>query len=159
MPATIIEAVFIVLIAISLVAIATPFAVNTIKKTMDLSESNIVKNGLEICNDKLLETARTGVGNRCLFSISRGLLSVNDNWIRYKITSTADLCDQSNFTLLNQDKNIWQGCTVDNDVRTYELGWFSNSTKFEIQGYSGKLLEFSRKDLFPDYALLSMKVS
>ena len=105
MAATIIEAVFIVLIAISLIAIAFPFAVNTIRKTTDLSESTTVRNELEICNDKILETARTGVGNRCIFSVDKGTLIVDDDWIRYTIISQADICDQSDFTLLDEEKN------------------------------------------------------
>ena len=160
MPSAVIEAVLIFLIGITLVSLALPFALNSIQQTSDIFEVDKVRTEFEICSDKLLDAARTGVGNSCLFSINKGLITVGSNdWIRYTIQSPYDICDKSDFVNINPEKYIWQGCNVTNSLRTFQLGWFSSSIRFEVQGFGGKTLEFSRKDATENYVTLLIKVS
>ena len=70
---SILQAVLIFAITLSVVVVAIPWTTSTIDKSLDMSEMSTIRNQMGLCNDKLVETARTGTSSKCLFSANRGL--------------------------------------------------------------------------------------
>lgn len=138
---TILQAMLIMLIAISLVVIALPWVLDVIGEMMDISEIKGVKSQLEMCDEKIIETSRTGSTNKCLFSVSRGELTGSREGLNYKLISSADICDRHSWVLINEEKHIWQKCDVRGDKSILELRWnFPKEIKIEGQQFVGNEL-------------------
>jgi len=154
-------AIIIAFVAISLSIIAVVWIVPQIEKSMELSEIQIVRNQFEDCNNKIMETARTGSTNKCFFSINKGQLTANTSGINYKITSRAGICDQHPWVQINEEKHIWQKCDVSDNNRIFEMMWsFSSYIVFQLNGISekrlGNVVEISRVDVTEDTATLKL---
>jgi len=138
---TILQAMLIMLIAISLVVIALPWVLDIIGEMMDISEIKGVKTQLEMCDEKIIETSRTGSVNKCLFSVSRGELTGSREGINYKLISFADVCDRHPWVLINEEKHLWQKCDVRGDKSILELRWnFPKEIKIQGQQFVGNEL-------------------
>ena len=91
---------------------------------MDISEIDSIKPQFDDCNEKILETARTGTTNKCIFSIKRGIIEGKKEGIEYKLLSTAPICDQHNLVEIDERTHLWQACNVSAGNRIYSLLWY-----------------------------------
>lgn len=123
MPFNILQAVMILLIAVSLISLSLPWAVGSIGESMDVIEVDNIKPQFEICGDRILETARTGTSNTCFFNINRGEMVGKSDGLSYIIVSTAPICDQHPLTEIDEKNHIWQKCSVSGKFRNYEMLW------------------------------------
>jgi len=121
---TIVQAVLLFAIIVGASAFALPWAYSSVNKALDLSEMDKVKMEFGLCNDKLIETARTGSPSKCFFSANRGDLYAQRTGIYYKLVTKADVCDSHWWKEIDADKNTWQKCQVSGPIRTYYLNWY-----------------------------------
>jgi hypothetical protein len=133
MPFNIVLVMIIAVISVSLVAIASPWAIKTINESMDAVEVSFIKSQFETCNDRILETARTGTANKCFFNINRGELAGRPESLNYTIVSTARICDPSPLTEVDEKKHIWQLCYDSGGQSVYEMMWMFPK-ELEISG-------------------------
>src|SRR3972149_2055849 len=120
---SVLQAVLIFGIAASLVFLATPIILSSVQESMDVSESSSVKQQLEFCNNKILETARTGTQNTCVFSTQstlKGKVYLKQDGIYYELLSDAKVCDQTDWVNINPDKYIWLKCDLQDSKRFYQ---------------------------------------
>jgi len=137
---TVFEAVLLVAIGVSLLTIAIPFVYSSVINLFEVSEASNVRNQLELCNDKIIDTARTGSTNTCRFSISRGVLTAALDGIHYTLISNGNICDQHDWVNINVDKHVWQKCVVNGTQRTLEYRWaWISSITIEAQTLSGNI--------------------
>lgn len=120
--ATILQAVLIFSIATGLVIAIVPWAYQTIGNSMDSAEINNIKAELLKCSDKILETARTGSGNKCILSVERGELEVKRDGIYYTILSNGEVCSEHDWIIIEKGKQLWQMCKIDGKY-LYGLKW------------------------------------
>jgi len=120
----IIQLVLLFIIAVSLVALMIPWATKTIGESMDISETDSIKPQFDDCSEKILETARTGTTNKCIFNIKRGTITGKIEGIEYKILSTAPICDQHNLVEIDERTHVWQACSASGENRIYSLLWY-----------------------------------
>ncbi len=132
---TIFQAVLIFVIAVSLIALGVPWFLDTYEKSMEIGEIRTVKGQLEQCNEKLVETARTGTANQCLFSADKGEMTAESDGVYYSITTKADICDDHNWIEIDPEKHIWQKCKVVATTTNYNLKW-SWPKNITIEGYN-----------------------
>jgi len=145
----------IMIIVILLTAIIVAWTVMNTSGFFEMTEINAVKHEFEECNDKIFETARTGLSNKCIFSADRGqIIGTNDD-IKYEIVARVKVCDKSPWVLINPEKNIWQKCDFSGRENIFSLKWNFSSIKFqfqqmgniEIKGQSGRIVEMSRHSM------------
>ena len=147
--------VLIMLITALLTSILVVWASMNAIGFFEVNEINSVKKGLEDCNDKIFETARTGLSNECKFSIERGELKGTTDDISYQIVTHQKVCDQSSWVLIESEKNLWQKCDASSDGNIFSLKWNYTSIKFqfesmgniEIRGQTGQTIEISRASM------------
>ena len=156
---SVLQVVLIFAIAASLVIITLPIVSSSIQNTIDISESSSVKQQLELCNNKILETARTGIQTTCTFSIQsfgRGEVSLKDDGIYYKLTTEANICDQTDWVEINLDKHVWLNCNIEGSTRLYQLRWsLPNEIFFELgDRIKGNILEINRINVTADRTYL-----
>lgn len=151
----ILEAILLLLIAAAFAYLAFPSAQDTIQGSQQQYFANVVRGELEKCNDKLLETSRTGSGNVCIFSQE---VTVDSSRISFIVSSESKLCDEHQLTLINTEKSIWQRCNVD-DMYTLETVWMSGFITFKVNGITGKELRFTRTAVSDSGAVLDVAVS
>ncbi|MCD6476956.1 MAG: hypothetical protein J7K26_02190 [Candidatus Aenigmarchaeota archaeon] len=138
---TIIQAVLIFAIATALAAFALPWAYNSLQKSLDIMEINKIKKEFEICNDKLIDTARTGTSNRCLFSVKRGGLVVEQDGIYYTIQSKSNICDEQAWTPINLEKHLWQRCDKDIKKKILKFKWYyPKDVTIQGTGFNGDII-------------------
>jgi len=116
-----IQSVLIATIGISIAMIVLPWTYTSVSSSMDISEIQSVKADMLKCSDKILETARTGSTNKCFISVSKGELEVKKDGIYYTMTSNDKICDKHEWTLIEENKQLWQKCIAGS---TYQLRWF-----------------------------------
>lgn len=135
---TILQAMLIMVLALSLASMALPWSIETVGQSMDLSEFKTIKSQFDECNERIIETARTGSTNKCMFNIKRGELSGRGEGIYYKLLSSAPLCDASTLVEIDPRNHIWQECNVSGKQRIYGLLWkFPSSLNVSGQGMQG----------------------
>jgi len=123
------------IVLIGIIVVALLFIINSsMKNSLDASEFQTVRNHFEECNDKIMETARTGVTNSCSLFTENGEIVVGGDTILYKIVTNANICYESDW--VNIGENLWQMCTVYGGSRLYQLKWDSPEILFQI--LSGK---------------------
>lgn len=154
-------AIIIAFVAISLSILAVVWIVPQIEESIELNEIQVIRNQFEECNDKIMETARTGSTNKCFFSINKGQLTANTSNINYIITSKVGICDQHPWVQINEEKHLWQKCDVSDNNRIFEIMWnFSSYIIFQLNGISekrlGNVIEISRVDVTEDTATLRL---
>ncbi len=114
---TVLQAVLIFSVLVSLAIVAAPWAYDTLQGGFDASEIDKVKSEFTKCAQKILETARTGAGNRCVFSVSRGDLEVRPDGIYYTIISRYPVCSGYPWRPIDSGKRLWESCEADGVTR------------------------------------------
>ncbi len=151
---TVLQAVLIFAIAASLVIITLPMVISSFNQSVDSSEADSVRQQLEYCNDKILETVRTGTQSTCTFSLQsgRGKISLKDYGILYQLNTEAKICDEANWVEINSDKHIWFSCEESGNKRLYQLKWSSpNEMVFSLGNKStGSVIEINRISITAD---------
>jgi hypothetical protein len=136
------QMVLIFAIGVSLAAIATPWAYSSLQKTMDISEMGVIRDQMALCNDKLIETARTGTSNRCSFSANRGKVSALTDGIYYNILSKAPICDDHSWAEVDAERHLESMCDASETARTYVMRWrWPSDVKIMGDGFTGKVLK------------------
>lgn len=120
----IIQVILLFIIALSLVALMFPWAMKKLEESMDISEINSIKIQFDDCNEKILETSRTGTTNKCIFNIKRGTIIGKGDGIEYRLLSTAHICDQHGLVEIDNRNHIWQACNVSGESRLYSMLWY-----------------------------------
>ncbi len=137
---TIFQAVLIFAIAVSLAAVAAPWAYKSVQKSLDVSEMKTIKDQMQLCNDKLVETARTGTSNKCTFSANRGKITAKIDGIYYNLASTADICDTHDWYNVNKDTHLESKCLVTQELRDYNMRWrWPKDVMMEGLGFTGEI--------------------
>ena len=121
---TVIQLILLFIITLSLVVLMFPWANKTIGESMDISEIDSIKPQFDDCSEKILETARTGATNKCIFSIKRGIIEGKQEGIEYKLSSTAPICDQHDLVEIDARTHLWQSCSISGGNRIYSLLWY-----------------------------------
>ncbi|NOZ81733.1 MAG: hypothetical protein GXO63_01120 [Candidatus Micrarchaeota archaeon] len=116
----VLQAVLIFSVVVSLAITAAPMAYDAIQGSMDAAEIEKIRNEFLKCSDKILETARIGSGNKCIFSVSRGMLEAKKDGIYYTITSKQKVCSEHAWKTVQGKPEIWESCSV-NGGYTYSL--------------------------------------
>jgi len=117
------QAILILLIAAAVVALTVPWAIENVGISMDLTELNLIKSQFDDCNERIIETARTGSTNECIFNIKKGEITGAEEGIYYTLASNAPICDASPLVELDPRNHIWQNCSVSGKQRVYGLLW------------------------------------
>ncbi len=103
---------------------ALPWVNKQIQLSFDKAEIKNVKSQFMRCAEKILETARTGSSNKCIFSVSRGDLYVKEDGIYYKLSRDGKICEEHKFALIDYFHKLWERCKRVKEKWTYELKWF-----------------------------------
>ncbi len=152
--------IMIAAIGIIVLAAAFPFAYKQIQMNLDRGEINMVKSDFMKCSEKILETARTGNSNRCIFSVSRGDLYIEPDGIYYKISSSGQICEEHEFALIDFRKKIWQKCKRMGDKWVYELRWlYPKNDTVIIDGQVSITLPDGSEIVSPLYNRVSVNVA
>ncbi len=141
------QAVLITAVAFSLIFFAIPFAITSFSNAQDSSEAATIKQQFVRCGEKILETARTGSSNKCIYSINRGIIFGDVDGIHYKLTSSANLCSQSDWIQIDEENHVWQRCNVSRSQRTFETRWaFPSVLTVQMESLSGNFLRINTPD-------------
>lgn len=139
---TVFQAILIFAVAVSMAAIATPWAYATLQKSLDTSEMSTVRSQLGLCNDKLIDTARTGTSNKCTFSANRGKITAQTDGVYYTLISKAQMCDDHDWGEVDKDRHLESMCDSSYDVRTYTMRWrWPANVTMEGKEFSGAILK------------------
>ena len=120
---TIIQAVLLLVVAISLITVTIPWAIRTLNISIDLTEIRSIKSQFDTCSDRILETARTGSSNRCFFDIRNGEITGRTEGIYYRLISNGPICDQSPLIEIDNKTHVWEECNVSGSQRVFGMLW------------------------------------
>jgi len=126
------------LITFSAAAVGYFWVYPEIQYSFDIGEASTIQQSFALCNQKIIQTARTGSVSNCIFSVKRGDMIIQDDSIHYSIGSSSrkELCDESGW--FSVDNNIWKRC--DSFGQRYSLMWFwPASGNITGQDFSGDL--------------------
>jgi len=136
------QAILMMVIALSLVAASIPWAIENIEIAMDLTELKSIKSQFDDCNERIIETARTGSTNKCIFNIKRGEITGRQEGIYYNLLSNGKICDASSLTEIDPKNHIWQECNVSGNQRIYGMLWkFPSSLNVTGTGIEGSKMQ------------------
>jgi hypothetical protein len=151
---TVLQSVLTFAIAASLVILALPGIISSINETMDTSEASSAMQQMELCNIKILETARTGSQNTCTFSsqgLGRGEVYLKNDGIYFQLLSDAKVCDETDWTEIDPERHIWLRCDLEESKSLYQLRWSFDEVAFILGGKnSGNILEINRVSIGED---------
>jgi hypothetical protein len=147
--------ILIITVAVSLTVLVMGWAVMNMSGFFETSEINAVRGQFLECNDKIMETARTGLSNKCIFSIQNGEITGTTDNITYEITSREKVCDTSGWVQINPEKNTWQMCSISGRESVFKLMWNNSKVKFEFESL-GNVLVTSQSGKTIDVSRLSM---
>ena len=133
MPFNILQVILIAAVSVALIGIASPSIMGSIDESMDMIEVNYIKSQFDACSDRILETARTGVENRCFFNIDRGEMRGTSTSLSYVLVGTANICDPHDSIQIDEKRHIWQKCTATTEGRVFEMLW-TYPEEIEIAG-------------------------
>lgn len=120
----ILQAVLILAVVASVATASVPFAQKTIITSIESAEISNVRADFLKCSDKILDTARTGSGNKCILSAAEGKLFVKTDGLYYSLASSGEICSPQEWAIIDLNKQIWQKCSPSGDKKIYELKWF-----------------------------------
>ncbi|NIM47347.1 MAG: hypothetical protein GTN40_04305 [Candidatus Aenigmarchaeota archaeon] len=165
MRGTAITLMLIVIIIVLITAVIVSWTVMNTMGFFEMNEINAVKHEFEECNDKIIETSRTALSNKCIFSADRGEIKGTNDEIMYQIVSRVKVCDETPWVLINPEKNIWQKCVFSGRENIFSLKWNSTKIKFqfeqigvEVRGQSGSIVEMSRKSMDENQINLLLRI-
>jgi len=130
---SIIEFMLIAAVVVSLTGWSFPWISRIINEALDAGEVSAIIPQFKGCSEKILETARTGTTNNCIFSISRGEIKGRKEGIEYSIVSPAPVCEPHPLALIDEERHIYQKCEVIGDSRVYRLIWMF-PLEIEVEG-------------------------
>ncbi len=120
----ILQAVLILAVMSSAATVGVPYAQKTLKLSFDSAEISNVRADMLKCSDKILDTARTGSGNRCILSVNEGKLSVRSDGIYYSLEGNNGICSVHDWALVDVNKQVLQKCSlVPSGQNLYQLKW------------------------------------
>jgi len=104
---------------------AYSWAAPRVALSMELSEAQSVQAAMESCDDRIVETARTGSGNRCIFPASRGAIIARTDGLYYSLESSGRLCDPTvDWVVINAEKHIEVECDLTSKgTSNFNLRW------------------------------------
>ena len=166
MKGSVISLILIMTIVIFVTAMTLGWAMMNMSGFFELSEINSVKDAMAECNDNLLQTARTGLPSKCVFSLRGGEIRGTTNEIYYFVTASTRICDQSDWVLINPEKNIWQRCDVSGSQSAFSLRWnytgvdfrYGDLGKVQVTGQSGSTIEISRYSVSERVTRLTLRI-
>jgi len=120
---TIIQAVLILVVSASLLAITLPWALKTLDISIDVNEISSIKTQFDTCSDRILETARTGSTTKCIFNIKNGKITGKTEGIYYILLSNGPICDSSPLVEIDNKTHVWQECNVTGSTRVFGMLW------------------------------------
>ncbi len=126
MKASVNALVYLLIFAIAFIAVfmALPWAMKQMSSSVEHSEITIVKKDFLECAKRVIETARTGSTQKCVFAVNKGDLFVRVDGIYYRLVSTSKLCDPHPWRVLERTNTVWSRCLLNGDVYVFELRWF-----------------------------------
>jgi len=156
----------IVIITVALTSIVVVWTLTNANSFFETNEISSVKAEFRECNNKIIETARTGLSNTCIFPASIGLITGTIDDISYQIITSEQVCDQTPWVLIDPDKNLWQKCDVSSNSDTFSLKLNYSSIKFQfmsmgnvqVKGQSGHAVEVSRAGMNDTLTNLTLRV-
>lgn len=167
MKSTALTFILMIVVVVLLTAIIVAWTLMNTFGFFEMNEINTIKHDFEECNDKIIETARTGLSNKCIFSIDRGHIKGTNDEISYEIVSRVKVCDESDWVLINPEKNVWQRCDFSGRENIFGLKWNSTYIKFqfeqvgnvEIKGQTGRIVEISRASMNENQINLLLRIT
>jgi len=120
---TIIQAILILVVSASLLAITLPWALKTLDISTDINEISSIKTQFDTCSDRILETARTGSTTKCIFNIKNGKITGKTEGIYYILLSNGPICDSSPLVEIDNKTHVWQECNVTGSTRVFGMLW------------------------------------
>lgn len=120
----ILQAVLILAVIVSVATASLPFAQKTIKTSVESAEISNMRSDFMKCGDKILDTARTGSGNKCILSAAEGKIFVKTDGLYYSLIGNSEICAPQEWALIDLNKQVWQKCSPSGDKKIYELRWF-----------------------------------
>jgi hypothetical protein len=121
-----------------------PWVIETIGGSIDLMEVGNIKSQFDACNERILETVRTGTTNRCFFNVNRGAITGKQEGLSYQISSPVDICDPHGLIEIDPRKHIWQECTGADNQRVLEMLWmFPRELNVSGTGFQGSKISGS----------------
>lgn len=140
--ANVMELVLLAAITVSLATWSMPWANKIIGESFELGEVSTVETQFKACSEKILETARIGTINKCIFSISKGEINGKKEGIEYSIVTHAPICDPHPLMLVDEYSHIYQECIKQGESRIYKMLWmFPLQLEMEGIGVKGNQLE------------------
>lgn len=130
---SVIQVIILLVVAMALVYITFNWTVQTVGKSTDITEVNTIKSQFDDCSGRIIDTARTGSENTCLFNIKDGTITGEADGVYYNLLSSAPICDPAPLTEIDSRNHIWQGCNVTGGMRLYTMVWKYPST-IDING-------------------------
>jgi len=130
---TLLIAILLMVIVVSVMIIAMPWAGEKIQESTDITEVKSIKSQFDYCNDMIIETARTGSTNKCIFSVSKGRITGTREGINYGVVTSAKICDQQEWVQIDEKRHVWQNCDVSGSDRIFDMRWKFPS-ELEVQG-------------------------
>jgi len=143
---SVIVAVLITVIAASASIAAYFWVMPRISLSFDMGETQTVQTALESCDTKILETARTGSGNKCIFPSSRGTITAQYDGIYYSLKSKGRMCDPTlDWISIVPAKHIEFSCNVTSEGTTsYGLRWrYPQTLNITIENLDGSLSRYN----------------
>ena len=104
--------------------VAFPWAYKQYEISLDTAEISVIKNDFIDCSKRILEVARIGSSQKCVFSVERGDLFVRREGIYYRLISKGNVCDEHEWALIDERYQLWQRCVKNESLKIYELRWF-----------------------------------
>ncbi|MFH1229078.1 MAG: hypothetical protein V1678_01475 [Candidatus Aenigmatarchaeota archaeon] len=120
---SVLQAIMIFVIAVSMIAMVFPWAMETINVSFDMTEIKNIKSQFDVCSDRILDTARTGSKNRCIFNINSGRITGMTDGIYYTLLSNGPVCDSSPLVEIDARTHVWQSCNASGKQRTFVMKW------------------------------------
>jgi hypothetical protein len=120
---TVIQAILILVVSASLLAITLPWTLGTLDVSIDATEIGSIKTQFDVCSDRILETARTGSTTKCIFDIKNGKITGKIEGIYYSLLSKGHICDPSPLVQIDNKTHVWQECNVTGSTRVFGMLW------------------------------------
>ncbi len=137
-----VEFILMVVVVIVIIAFSLPWIGGTIDQSLDAGELASIKNQFKVCSNKILETARTGTTNKCIFSISRGKIEGRTEGLQYSLVSKAPICTPHLLTIIDEQSHIYQECAQTGETKVYKMLWmFPSQLKVEAENLLGSQIK------------------
>ncbi|MBU3905022.1 MAG: hypothetical protein KJ906_02660 [Nanoarchaeota archaeon] len=141
---TILQAVLIFAITLSMIVAAIPWLTTSIDNSLTMSEMGNIRDQMGLCNDKLVETARTGTSSKCLFSANRGTITAQGDGIYYALLSKGDICDNHDWAEVDKERHLESKCDVTYSTNNYNLRWrWPKDIDIQGSGFTGTIIKGS----------------